>query len=165
MIGTRYRRHTMRSLAPLTVLAAFLAGTAVAQAPSHQAPAQWTWGPAPPSLPPGATLAVLQGDPGQPAMFTIRLEMPDGYKIAPHFHPTDEHITVLEGTFLIGMGDKLDAAHATALAPGGFATAKAQQHHFAIARGRTVVQVHAMGPFVLTYVNPADDPQTKTVAR
>ncbi len=155
----------MRSLAPLTILAALLAGPAAAQAPTHQAPASWTWGPAPPSLPPGARLAVLQGDPGQPALFTIRLEMPDGYQIAPHFHPTDEHVTVLEGTFLIGMGDKLDPAHTSTLTRGGFVTAQANQHHFAIAKGRTVVQVHAMGPFVLTYVNPADDPQTKTVAR
>ncbi len=146
----------MRWLARVAVLAGLLGCSA-----SAQAPAPWTWGPAPPVLPPGARVAVLQGDPGQAALFTLRLEMPDGYKIAPHFHPTDEHVTVIEGTFLIGMGDRLDAAHATTLARGGFVTAGAGQHHFAIAKGRTVVQVHAMGPFQLTYVNPADDPQNQ----
>lgn len=155
------------TIALLTLLSA---GFAAAQAPAraaatHAAPPQWTWGPAPPSLPPGAKLAVLQGDPSQAAVFTIRLEFPDGYKIAPHFHPNDESVTVIAGTFLIGMGDVLDPAHVTTLVRGGFATAAAGQHHYAIAKGRTVVQVHGVGPFALTYVNPADDPQRAGAAK
>lgn len=110
-------------------------------------------------------MAVLQGDPSQSTPFTVRLELPDGYRIAPHFHPTDEHVTVISGTFLVGMGDSLVVARATALPAGGFVTAGANQHHYAIARGRTVVQVHAIGPFALTYVNAKDDPRNVASGR
>ena len=122
------------------------------------------WGPAPPVFPTGAKMAVLQGDPGKAEQFTVRLDFPAGYTIAPHFHPTDEHITVITGTFLVGMGDKIDAAKMMALPAGGFVTAPAKMNHYAKAKGHTVVQVSAMGPFAMTYVNPADDP-TKKVAK
>jgi quercetin dioxygenase-like cupin family protein len=145
----------MRSIKALLLLAILPLHAAVAQ---KGGPA---WGPAPAVFPAGAKMAVMQGDPGKPELFTIRLDLPDGYKIAPHFHPTDEHLTVISGTFLVGMGDKLDAKQATVLDAGGFATAGATMHHYAIARGHTVVQVHAMGPFALTYVNAADDPSKK----
>ena len=148
----------MRVLFTSAALAAFAVLPAQAQIPTL------TWGPAPAVFPAGAKMAVLQGDPSKPALFTVRLDMPPGYKIAPHFHPTDEHITVMQGAFLIGMGDKLDATKATQLNVGGFATAAANMHHYAIAKGRTIVQVSAIGPFVLTYVNPADDP-TKAKAK
>jgi quercetin dioxygenase-like cupin family protein len=109
-------------------------------------------------------MAVMQGDPSKNALFTVRLDVPKGYRIAPHFHPTDEHLTIIRGTFLVGMGDKIDLKHTMALNAGGFATAPAQQHHYAVAKTRTIVQVHAMGPFQLTYVNPADDPTRKGVS-
>lgn len=133
-----------------------LAGAAHAQAPAIK------WGPAPAVFPAGVKMAVLQGDPGKDQMFTVRLDFPAGTRIAPHFHPTDEHITVISGTFLVGMGDTLDAAKTTALPAGGFITAPAEGHHYAIARGHTVVQVTAMGPFSLTYVNPKDQPHPAT---
>lgn len=123
------------------------------------------WGPAPANLPPGAKLAVLQGDPSQTALFTIRLDLPNGYTFPPHFHPTDEHVTVIQGTLLLGMGDHADFTNPIALPAGGFITAGANQHHFARAKGRTIVQIHAMGPFALTWVNPADDPQRKAGSR
>ena len=149
----------MRPIIALSGLAVAVLAFRAAPAPSHQQP---VWGPAPAVFPAGARMAVLSGDPSKSELFTVRLEMPDGYTIAPHFHPTDEHITVIAGTFLVGMGDAIDQPHMTTLATGGFVTAGANMHHYAIARGKTVVQVHAMGPFALTYVNPKDDPQTKT---
>ena len=148
-----------RSLAVAALLAGILPAVAAAQAPAL------VWGPAPPVFPAGARMAVLQGDPGQPALFTVRLEMPNGYRIPPHFHPTEEGVTVISGTFLVGMGDTLDAARATTLPSGGFVRLDANMHHWAIARGRTVVQVHSMGPFALIYVNPADNPQGRTATR
>lgn len=151
----------MRVVALLGFLVILFTGSAVAQ---HGAPAL-TWGPAPASLPPGAKIAVLQGDPSQTALFTIRLDLPDGYTFPPHFHPTDEHVTVIRGTFLVGMGDKADFANAMVLSPGGFVTAGANQHHYARAKGRTIVQVHAMGPFAITWVNSSDDPQRKAASR
>lgn len=151
----------MRVVALLGFLLILFTGSAVAQ---HGAPAL-NWGPAPPSLPPGAKIAVLQGDPSQTALFTIRLDLPDGYTFPPHFHPTDEHVTVIRGTFLVGMGDKADFTNAMVLSPGAFVTAGANQHHYARAKGRTIVQVHAMGPFAITWVNPSDDPQHKAASR
>lgn len=122
------------------------------------APAQLKWGPAPPAMPPGAKLAVLSGDPMKAEPFTVRLELPAGYTIAPHWHPTDEHVTVLAGAFALGMGDTLDKSAATDLPVGGYALLPAQMHHYALAKTAATVQVHAVGPFVVNYVNPADDP-------
>jgi len=116
------------------------------------------WMDAPPFLPKGAKLAVLVGDPGKPEAFTIRLQMPDGYKIAPHTHPTDEHVTVLSGTFRAAMGEKWDDKALGDFAPGSYANMAAGMAHYAAAKGATVVQVHGVGPFVVNYVNPADDP-------
>ena len=118
------------------------------------------WGPAPPFFPAGAKFAVVQGDPGASGEYTVRLQMPAGYAIAPHWHPTDEHVTVLSGALLLGMGDQADRARATRIAAGGFITAPANGHHFAIAAMPSVVQVHGMGPFAITYVRAADDPRT-----
>jgi quercetin dioxygenase-like cupin family protein len=116
------------------------------------------WGPAPAIFPPGAEMAVLQGNPGGADLFTVRLRFPNGYRIAPHTHPTDEHVTVISGGFLVGMGETVDAKAMMKLEAGGFVTAPANHAHYAEARGRTVVQVHAIGPFAMTYVNPADTP-------
>jgi quercetin dioxygenase-like cupin family protein len=116
------------------------------------------WGPAPAIFPAGAEMAVLQGNPAGTELFTVRLRFPNGYRIAPHTHPTDEHVTVISGTFLVGMGETFDAKATMKLKEGGFVTAPANHAHYAAAQGPTVVQVHAMGPFAMTYVNPADTP-------
>ena len=110
---------------------------------------------------PGAQMAVLQGDPSVPGqLFTIRLRLPDGYVLPPHWHPTDENVTVIKGTFLVGLGDVFDRkATLPPLHRGDFISAPANANHFAQARGRTEVQVHAIGPFVINYVNPEDDPR------
>ena len=143
----------MHSRFAVALLAALLLPAALT-AQTH-APAV-VWGPAPAVFPAGAKMAVLQGDPSKPEWFTVRLDLPNGYRVQPHFHPTDELLTIISGTFLLGMGDKLDEAEATVFPTGGFGTVAANMHHYAIARGHTVVQVQAMGPFVLTYVNPQD---------
>lgn len=117
------------------------------------------WGPVPPALPPGAEIAVLQGDPHNDGEYTLRLKMPNGYTIPPHFHPTDEMVTVISGNLQLGMGDQVDVKNASTLKPGGFATAGKGMHHYAIARGETIVQVHGQGPFAITYVHPKDDPR------
>ena len=121
-------------------------------------PAKITWGPAPPSLPAGAKMAVISGDPSQSVPFVIRAQLPAGYTIAPHWHPTDEHVTVVSGTFAFGMGDTLDKAAMQDLPSGGYALMPAQMRHYAMAKGATTIQVHGMGPLVINYVNPADDP-------
>lgn len=131
--------------------------------PNHTVALQSTdWAPAPPVFPPGAEIAVLQGDPGKAGEpFTVRLRFPNGYKLAPHTHPTAENVTVLAGTFLAGMGSQFVESEMQALGRDGFASIPADHPHYAMARGVTVVQVHAIGPFVLTYVNPADAPAAR----
>jgi quercetin dioxygenase-like cupin family protein len=135
-------------------------GAAGASAQDHSAPGpDLKWGPAPAIFPAGAQMAVLQGNPGSNELFTVRLRLPNGYKFPPHTHPTDEHVTVISGTFLVGMGSTFDANKMMKLTAGGFVSAPAQAAHYALAQGPTVVQVHAMGPFAMTYVNPADTPK------
>jgi quercetin dioxygenase-like cupin family protein len=141
------------------LLAAFLLASPLA------AQATPAWSPAPPFLAAGAQLAVYQGDPAKPELYTIRLKLPEGYIIAPHFHPTDENVTVISGHFLVGMGDEVDRYKARRLGPGGFISAPAQMHHYAIAADDVVIQVHGMGPFRITYVSPTDDPRTKSATR
>ncbi len=117
------------------------------------------WGPAPAVFPKGARMAVVSGDPGKAAPFTVELAMPSGYKIPPHFHPTDETVEVKKGTLLVGMGDTFDASQAKPMNAGDKGSVPANAHHFAAVKGATVITVTAMGPFAMTYVNPADDPQ------
>jgi quercetin dioxygenase-like cupin family protein len=123
------------------------------------------WGQPPPVFERDASFAVISGDPGKSGLFVVRLKMPAGYKIAPHWHPTDEHVTVLSGTFALGMGEKFDKTAAKEIAAGGYALLPAEMRHFAFAKTAATVQVHGMGPFALTYVNPADDPSKRPTAK
>jgi len=135
------------------------------QEPSQQvmaAGAELKWGDAPPVLPKGAKAAIVSGDPGKAGPYVIRLQMPAGYKIGPHWHPTDENVTVLTGTFALGMGDKFDQPSMKDLPASGFGILPAEMHHFAMAKTAATVQVHGVGPFTITYVNPADDPSKQT---
>lgn len=93
-------------------------------------PSDVKWGSAPASVPPGAQGAVLQGDPGKAGPFTLRLKLPHGYRIPPHYHPAIEHITVIQGTFVLGMGDKADAGTEKTLGAGSFAFMPAGMRHF-----------------------------------
>lgn len=125
-------------------------------------PDQIKWGPAPPFIPAGAQLAVIEGDPmAASGDFTIRLKMPDGYKVAPHTHPHRENVTVLSGTLKVGMGDKWDDSKMMNFGAGSFAYLDPSMHHYAGASGETVIQVHGMSPLQFNYINPADDPSKK----
>ena len=163
--GSARRRHAgslsaARLLAvPLAFAAAVGAATACDDDSGGVGPEpQVDFQPGPPSFPPGSEIAVMQGDPSQGGVYTVRLRFPQGYQLPPHFHPTDENVTVLNGTFLVGMGDSVDLSVAMKLGPGGFIVAPALAHHFAVAQTQSIVQVHGQGPFAITYVNPADDP-------
>ena len=141
------------------ILAAPLsAGAEVSTMDLFSGPDAVKWGPAPPSLPKGAMIAVLAGDPFKDGPYVVRLKMPADYKIPAHHHPTTENVTVVSGSFHAGMGDKLDANKGQAFVPGGFVSMPAGMNHFAWATAETIVQVHGNGPFAIVYVNPADDP-------
>ena len=124
-------------------------------------PEKLHWAPGPGALPSGAEIAVLSGDPSKEGLFTIRVKMPDGYKVPPHWHPVDENVTVLQGTFMMGTGEKFDADAATALPVGGFGHMPKEKRHYAFAKGETILQIHSVGPFQINYVNPQDDPRKK----
>ena len=125
-------------------------------------PDQVTWGPGPASLPTGAKAAVLEGNPSAPGPFTMRLLLPNHYRIPPHYHPAVEHVTVLKGTFKVGMGEKFDGSAMSALPTGTFAALEPGTRHFAESQGETIVQLHGVGPWGISYVNPADDPRQQT---
>jgi quercetin dioxygenase-like cupin family protein len=119
------------------------------------------WSPAPPSLPAGAQAAVLYGDPGKDGLFALRLKLPKGYAIAPHTHPKPEIVTVISGTFRLGMGERADRSKGQPLAAGSFLALHPGMAHFAFADEDTVVQLNSTGPWTLVYVNPNDDPRKK----
>lgn len=155
----------MRTCLAILILFALVAA---AQAPSA-APAQVmivtpdkiNWKPAPAGLPAGAQVAVLTGDPASDGFFVLRLKMPDGYKIPPHWHPVTENTTVLSGEMLFGTGDVFDESKMQALPAGSMVSVPANQHHFAMAKGESIIQTQGMGPFKRVYVNPADELQKK----
>lgn len=117
------------------------------------------WGPAPPSLPPGAQAAALLGHPGKEGPFVLRLKFPAGFTVPPHRHSKDEMVTVIQGRFGVGAGEKLDHAAATVLPAASFAHLPAGMPHFAWADGETIVQINGTGPFDVKYVDPKDDPR------
>lgn len=119
------------------------------------------WRDGPPSLPPGAKFVVLEGDPAKPGPFAFRVKVPDGYRIPPHTHPKPERVTVVSGTFHLGMGDTFDEKKGEALPAGTYGTWPAGMKHFVWVKGETVVQFHGDGPWTINYLNPADDPRNQ----
>ena len=145
-------------------IAAFPAAAADAPGSMYMNAGELKWGEAPPNLPKGAKIAVLSGDPGKPGAFVGRLMVPANYKIAPHYHSTDEDLTVISGTLYFAEGDKMETKGAHAIKAGGFHHLPARTHHYAFSKGPTVVQINANGPFDIVYINPDDDPSKKAAA-
>jgi len=125
-------------------------------------PTNLTWKDGPGSLPKGAKVAVLEGDPAKAGPFTLRFNLPSNYKIPPHWHPAVEHVTVISGTFSMGLGETFDETKASQLPVGGFAVMEIGTRHFAFTKENgATVQLHGVGPWGINYVNPEDDPRGK----
>lgn len=137
------------------------AGAGQSAEPKHElyTPNKLVWTQGPPSLPAGVKAVVLEGDPAKEGYFALRLLMPDGYTIPPHWHPQQERVTVISGTLHLGMGEKYDRDAAPALPAGSYASMEPGMRHFAWAEGPTIIQLATIGPWGITYVNPADDPR------
>lgn len=161
-------RHCIISATLLVVVASTAASQSAQQAGQAAkphviiaTPASIAWGPAPAILPAGARAAIIEGNPAEAGPFTLRLALPANYRIAPHYHPVTEHVTVISGSFYVGMGERFDASKTTELPAGTFAALEPGMRHFAMTKGETVIQWHGVGPWALIYVNPADDPSRK----
>jgi len=158
------------AVAALVALRAGLARSqTAANAPAGQhtamTPSEMKWGEPPPVFRKGAKMAVLYGEPDKPgSQYIVRLHVPAGYKIMPHWHPLDENVTVISGTFAAGMGDTFDP-NVKPLPAGSFASMPAGMHHFAFMPTESVVEVTGIGPFKLVYVHPEDDPSKQRANR
>jgi hypothetical protein len=150
------------SAAALIVASPLAAKTKPAAA---KAPAELKWGPAPPALPAGAEIAVVKGDPMKAGPFTVHLKMPANYAVPPHWHPTDEKVTLVSGKLGYGMSDRIERLNAKPLAQGESVTMKAKEHHWVMTADGAEVEVSAMGPFVITYVDPNADPRKAAAAK
>ena len=144
-----------------SLTASFAAAPPAQDVPIMVTPADLKWGEASPALPPGSKAAVVLGDPKIEGPFVIRVKLPADYKVAPHFHPGNEQLTVISGTLHAAMGDTFDPSKAKALPAGSFMLLPAKSPHFILTKEETVVQVSAVGPLMVSYVNPADDPRNK----
>lgn len=155
---------TRQPFAAWAIGAALIAGIATswAQSGDHRmiSPADLKWADVP-SLPPGAKLAVIEGPMSEAVPFTVRIRVPANYRIPSHWHPAVERVTVLSGTFHMGLGDKLDMQKSMPVVAGGMMILQPKTPHFAWTSEETVVQLHGTGPWGVTYVNPADDPRAK----
>jgi quercetin dioxygenase-like cupin family protein len=157
-------KAALQSLAIGVVAVASVAAAALAQTTDGHtiiSAQEIKWGPAPPSIPPGAQATVLYGDPGKEGLFSLRLKLPKDYAIPPHTHPKPEIVTVISGTFRLGMGEKADKSNGQALPAGSFFALSPGMAHFAFADEDTVIQLNSTGPWGLTYINSADDPRKK----
>ena len=156
------------AMKPVAVTAALLGGLCVFLIPPAYAaeghafvtPSDFKWTDVP-ALPPGAKIAVIEGPLNEAVPFTFRIKLPADYKIPAHSHPAIEHVTVISGTFNIGMGDKLDPTKTQAISAGAVAIMQPKMNHFAWTKEETILQVHGVGPWAVNYVDPADDPRKK----
>lgn len=124
-------------------------------------PADIEWRDGPGSFEAGSQYAILEGNPGEEGLFTMYIRMPHGFHIAPHWHPNVERVTVISGTFLLGHGRVADRGAAQRLEAGSYFSLPPEMTHFAFTEGETVVQLKSIGPWVIEYVNPADDPRLR----
>lgn len=124
-------------------------------------PAEVKWQAGPPSFEKGAQMAVLEGDPAASGVTTFRLRFPDGFVIRPHMHPNVERVTVLQGTFLLGMGRTVNRDAAKSMEAGTYTSMPPKMVHYAMSEGDTIIQLTTIGPWEITYVNPEDDPRRR----
>ena len=155
----RISSSTFLLAAALCTAAAFAAEPAQMSGATMITPDQLKWGDAPPSLPKGAKLAVLHGDPAKDGTFVFRLKLPANYQIAPHTHPSAYTVTVLSGTPSVGVGEKIDTKAVHALKAGSFHYLPAKTNHYWLVKGPAEIEVQGMGPFDITYANPDDNPE------
>lgn len=94
---------------------------------------------------------------GEAGVFTMRIKMPDGFYISPHWHPGVERVSVIDGVFHRGSGEDLNPEGTVPLESGSYTSMPPEMRHYAIAEGETIIQLTSIGPWEITYVNPEED--------
>lgn len=108
--------------------------------------------------PSGYARAMLEGEAGKAAPFTYRVRLPAGFRFQPHTHAGDEHVTVLQGAWSLGIGRTFDAAHLRVFPVGSFVVIPAGTPHFVATESDTVIQVHGIGPIAFRLAGDAGIP-------
>jgi anti-sigma factor ChrR (cupin superfamily) len=104
-------------------------------------------------------LAVVSGDPDKKGeLYVLRIRTKGEVKVPPHWHVTDEHVTVLEGSFWVAHGEQYDATKLQELKVGAHSLVPAEVRHFGLHKAGNVIEVFGVAPFVVNFVNPEDDP-------
>lgn len=114
-------------------------------------PEELVWSEAP--SPPGARLAVLEGDPKTAGPFTFRLKLLPGTRVPVHTHPTTERVTVLSGAVYMGIGDTFRPEQVEVLPPGSVAIMPPGMRMYWFTRDETVIQINGQGPWGITYID------------
>src|SRR5262249_16132117 len=100
--------------------------------------------------------AIFSGDAEQPGSFNVmRYRVLIACDVRPHWHPEDEHVTVISGEISVGLGKKFLAAALRPLTAGSYALIPCKQPHFTHYVADTIVQVHGIGPLLVTYLEPS----------
>ena len=87
-------------------------------------------------------------------VYVIRIHSEAGYIVMPHFHPEDEHIVIVKGSWALGMGERFNPGALEIMDVGTYGLVAKKMAHFARSRTDAIVQVHGIGPFTTTYVTP-----------
>jgi quercetin dioxygenase-like cupin family protein len=159
--------HRIGAMSPALLLAAWISAGGAESRPVYRViePSAIKWQPGPAGLPQETKSAVLYGDPAKLALFVTRIWLPAGYHIAPHMHSKPEIMTVISGHVILGIGADGDRAKARRLGPGAFVSMEPNTPHYGFANEDAVVQLSTIGPWTVTFVNPADDPRNQHAHR
>lgn len=121
-------------------------GAARAREPigKHKDRMRWIEGP---RSVPGSRMTVLEGNPKKPGeIYTVRVSVQPGTKLAPHTHPQHERVTVLEGSAIVGFGTVADDK-GTRYKAGDYYLNPAGRPHFVSFDEPTTLQMTGIGPW------------------
>ncbi len=153
----------IRSRAKVTVLVGIvMVASAIRSAPADReplravTPSEIRWG-AIPGYPSGYSRAMLEGEADKAVPFTYRVRLPAGFKFQPHTHAGDEHVTVLQGSWSVGLGEAFETSRLRSFPAGSFVVVPAGTPHYVSVESDTILQVHGVGPIGFRLVGDAGE--------
>ena len=101
----------------------------------------------------GRQRAQLFGDASRGGAWVDRIKIPGGMRALAHTHPQDEQVTVLEGTWYLGEGERFDPAKLKGYPAGSFIVIPSGVPHFvATKEGTVIVQLSGTGKVRTDYL-------------